>query len=344
MSATTTLDRPGGPEKAAAITPAPAEKKLERLNTASVKRHLEPEEIFDWESIGDGQIIPDDLLSTTPLTDVHLTAEQKAQLSRDEVSAMLSAGIRFEAVLMAGFSYLLATTPNLRDVRHVYALHEIGEETRHSRAFLRFIEATGSECENPLDRGPVAWVRNKVMKLLISQPALLNVFVLAGEEIPDLIQKRASEHPDTDPLLAAVNKYHRQEEARHLAYARLTLPELAETTGRIERWRIRRTAPFGINALFEGMLHPGIYSAVGLPGFKTWWRANRTGRRVQLRREAIRPVLQQVIDAGFVDEHKVPRGWRHVAGVTKRNEPLPTLDPEADELPGADHPAITSNA
>lgn len=326
MSATTTLDRP---------TSTPAETRLERLNAASVKRHLEPEEMFDWDTISEGQLIPDDLLSTTPLEDVHLTAEQKVQVSRDEVAAMLSAGIRFEAVLMAGFSWWIATTPDLRDLRHTYALHEIGEETRHSRAFLRFIEASGSQAENPLDHGIVAKVRNKVMKWLLTQPALLTVFVLAGEEIPDLLQKRASEHPETDSLLAAVNKYHRQEEARHLAFARLVLPELVETTGRIERFRIRRTAPFGINALFEGMLHPGIYSAVGLPGFKTWWRANRTARRVQLRREALRPVLQQVIDAGFIDGDAVPRGWRRLCGVTKANEALPTLDPDAASLPGA---------
>ncbi|OWY59001.1 hypothetical protein B7486_76940, partial [cyanobacterium TDX16] len=156
MSTTTTLDRPA--------SSTPPEVKLERLNTASVKRHLEPEELFDWSSIGDGQLLPDDLLSTTPLADVHLTAEQKAQLSRDEVAAMLSAGIRFEAVLMAGFSWWIATTPDMRDLRHTYALHEIGEETRHSRAFLRFIEASGSTAENPLDHGPVAAIRNKVMK------------------------------------------------------------------------------------------------------------------------------------------------------------------------------------
>ena len=51
--------------------------------------------------------------------------------------------------------------------------------------------------------------------------------MLAGEEIPDLMQKLASEHPETDPLLAEVNRYHRQEEARHLAFARMRLPELS---------------------------------------------------------------------------------------------------------------------
>jgi hypothetical protein len=313
-----TLDTPREPRREATS----AETRVERLNTASLKRHLEPEELFDWGSLGDGQVLPDDLIAGFH-AGVDLTDAQKARISREEVAAMLSAGVRFEAVLMAGFSLWIATTPDLRDPRHVYALHEVGEETRHSRAFLRLIEATGASAENPLDRGVVAWGRNKVMKWLLSQPALLTVFVLAGEEIPDLFQKHASEHPETDPLIAAVNRYHRQEEARHLAFARLVLPEVAQTTGRIERFRIRHSAPLGIRALFDGMLHPGIYASVGLPGWKTWRKASTSPQRLALRHEATRNVLRQVIDAGFIDEQKVPRSWQRLCGVTRRNQPAP---------------------
>ena len=55
---------------------------------------------------------------------------------------------------------------------------------------------------------------------LAKTEALLLVMVLAGEEIPDHLQKLAAEHPDTDPFLAALNRYHRMEEARHLSFAR----------------------------------------------------------------------------------------------------------------------------
>ena len=89
------------------------------------------------------------------------------------------------------------------------------------------------------------------------------MFVLAGEEIPDLMQKLASEHPETDRLLAEVNRYHRQEEARHLAFARMRLPELQQEASRWERWRMRHTVPFGIHQLFDSMLDPGIYAHGG---------------------------------------------------------------------------------
>jgi hypothetical protein len=53
---------------------------------------------------------------------------------------MLSAGIRFEAILNATFSRELAEAERLGDARQVYMLHEVGEETCHQRAFLRLIE------------------------------------------------------------------------------------------------------------------------------------------------------------------------------------------------------------
>ena len=36
---------------------------------------------------------------------------------------------------------------------------------------------------------------------LMRRPAFFCVLVLTGEEIPDLYQKLASEHPDTDPFI-----------------------------------------------------------------------------------------------------------------------------------------------
>ena len=88
--------------------------------------------------------------------------------------------------------------------------------------------------------------------------------VLAGEEIPDLLQKLAADHPDTDPLLAALNRYHRTEEARHLSFARTVLPEAWARAGWIERQRVRFAAPLMIDQLWKAFVHPGVYATVGL--------------------------------------------------------------------------------
>jgi hypothetical protein len=295
--------------------------RVERLNTASVRRVIEPEERFDWAELGERQIIPDALLSIDP-DEYGLTPEQRAKLSREEVASLLESGVRFETVLISAFALELAESRNLVDPRSTYSLHEMGEETRHSRAFLRLVEHIGPTAPRLMMKGVPAFVRKQVQRSLLRHLPLLYVFVLAGEEIPDLMQKLASEHPETDRLLAEVNRYHRQEEARHLAFARMRLPELQRSASRWERFRMRHTVPFGINELFDSMIDPGVYGTIGLPPMKTWLKANRSPRRLAMRYAACRPILESVIAAGFVEEGRVPRSWRRLCHVDRHGRPL----------------------
>jgi hypothetical protein len=299
------------------------EERVERLSTASTRRVLEPEELFDWSSLGDGQIIADELLSTHGLG-LDLTPEQKVRLSREEVAAMLGTGIRFEAALMAGFSLQITEAKDLADPRIAYMLHEMGEETRHSRAFARLIEKLEPTAVDPFHNGVIGWGTDKVMRLTIGSPAVLYTFVLAGEEIPDLLQKLASEHPDTDPLLAAVNRYHRQEEARHLAFARIRLPEVWAGAPALDRALVRRLAPFIIQCQLEGLLHPGIYRAAGLPGWSTWRAVHRSEALTELRHEATRPILRELVGAGAFRRRggRVTGAWRRLCGVDRSGRPL----------------------
>ncbi len=312
------------PTKPTATLDDAVAQRVERLNTASVRRVIEPEERFAWDTLTDGQLIPDELLSIDP-DEYGLTPEQRATLAREEVAVLLESGVRFETVLISAFALELAESRNLVDARSTYALHEMGEETRHSRAFLRLVEALEPTAPRLLDHGPWMWVRKRIQRGLLRHPTVLYVFVLAGEEIPDLMQKLASEHPETDRLLAEVNRYHRQEEARHLAFARLRLPELNRRASRLDRWRVRRLAPLGIHRLFDSMLDPGVYATVGLPPLRTWLRANRSDRRRAKRNEACRPILKAVMDAGFIRPGRVGWGWRSLCGVDRRGEPRPGL-------------------
>src|SRR5215211_1885414 len=142
------------------------EERVERLSTASTRRVLEPEELFDWDSMGSGQIIPDELLTVHGL-DLDLTPEQKARLSREEVAAMLGTGIRFEAALMAGFSLQITEADDLADPRVTYMLHEIGEETRHSRAFSRLVEKLEPQAVDPLRKGVIGWGQDRMMRVAV---------------------------------------------------------------------------------------------------------------------------------------------------------------------------------
>jgi hypothetical protein len=266
-------------------------------------------------------LLPDELLSIVGL-DVKLTEKQRAKLSREEVAAMLAAGIRFEAVLNAVFSLELAYTRRLGDPRHTYMLHEVAEETRHQRAFLRLREQISPVAKNPLDLPIPRFVARRIIRMTVKHEGLFGVMLLAGEEIPDFLQKLASEHPQTDPVLREVNRYHRAEEARHLSFARTVFPEVWAKLGRLERWRVRRVAPRLIGLLFETMVHPGVYEVVGLPGFKTWRAANRSAPRRAIRYRATRPILDTMCSAGVMPRDRVPRGWRDLCGVDRNGRPL----------------------
>jgi hypothetical protein len=287
-----------------------ASEKIERLNTASERRLVDPDkEILGH--IGAGQILPDSLLSIAGL-DLDLTPEQRHRLAREEVASIVASGIRFEAVLEAGFAMELKDFRDLTDPRAVYLLHEIGEETRHQRLFIRLLAQCEGTAKNPLVNpvmNVVDWVGTR---LIIALPALLYTLVLGGEEIPDLFQKIASEHPDTDPFIREVNKYHRMEEARHLSFARARLPEVWAEAGFIQKIAVRYVAPLVIRMMFDEMVHPGVYATIGLPAMATWKQANATPGRKAMRAKACRKIVDAVTDAGIFRKGRLPKGWRRL--------------------------------
>ncbi|MGZ8765853.1 MAG: diiron oxygenase, partial [Acidimicrobiia bacterium] len=131
-----------------------------------------------------------------------------------------------------------------------------------------------------------------------------------------------ADHPDTDPLLAALNRYHRMEEARHLSFARTVLPEAWARVGWIERQRVRFAAPLMIDQLWQAFVHPGVYATVGLPTWKTWKAVAQLPRRIELRKLATRPVLETLLEAGVIRRGRVPRGWRKLCGVDRHGAPV----------------------
>lgn len=312
---TTTM--PTAPDR---TTTSDSAERIARLSRASAKRVIDPDRDLPG-SLGEGQLIPDELLTVAGL-DLDLTPEQRRVLSREEIASITDAGIRFESVLNAGFSMQIVGARDLTDPRITFLLHEIGEETRHQRLFIRLLEQIRPQAVDPLDRGVARWLMRFGSRTIIKLPALLHTLVLAGEEIPDLFQKHASEHPDTDPFLKEVNRYHRQEEARHLSYARTVLPEIWAEASAVERYAVRRIAPFVIRGMFETIVHPGVYAEVGLPTWETWKAANRSPRRVALRHEATRPVLAALLAAGAIRPGRVNRRWQALCGVDAAGQPV----------------------
>lgn len=293
--------------------------RIERLSRLSARRVIEPDTEVPGE-LGGGQIVADDLLSVRDLG-LELTAEQRRRLAAEEIAAITDEGIRFEAILGAGFNLAIQRAGNLGEPWVTYALHELGEETRHSRLFVRLLGQLRPTAVNPFNHGLLGRIKRRVVRRLIRRPALFMVMVLAGEELPDLHQKRSADHPGTDPFLASVNRYHRQEEARHLSFARLRLPDLLAGAGWSERLEVRQLAPHMIQVQLEGMFHPGIYAAVGLSGWRTWWRVHRSPHMAAFRAAATRPILHELRNAGAFGAGRVPRAWRRLCAVDTSGVP-----------------------
>lgn len=291
------------------------EDRIDRLTTASARRVIEPD-VEVPGGVGDGQVLPDELLSVAGLPDVlaALTPAQRRTLSREEVASIAVAGIRFEAVLEAGFAAEIATARDVTDPRLTFVLHEMGEETRHMRLFQRLVASCEPAASTPIPFRLVQLGYRLVIHASVRFPALFYVLVLGGEEIPDLFQKRASEHPDTDDFVRAVNRYHRLEEARHLSFARVAYADVWQRAGRLDRFLVTHVAPHLVRFMFESMVHPGVYATVGLPAMPTWRRVNRSEARRSWRHEATRPVLKALVDAGAFGARRVPRAWRALCG------------------------------
>src|SRR4051794_33315987 len=295
--------------------------RIARLSHVSAKRVIEPD-VEVRGDFGPGQILPDDLLLTAGL-DLELTAQQKATLSREQVAAMLDGGIRLESVLLGGAGLLMSTWGDLTDPRITYLLHEVGEETRHSRLFQRMIGQLAPTARNPFHHGPGARVGAWLYRLTATHPLLFCVMVLAGEEYPDLVQRRAIEHPVSDDYLRRANPYHREEEARPLAFGRMLLPELWVKASRRERWMVRRVAPLLARLMVETQLsHPGVYAVIGLPPRRTAWKVNHSSTQRALVAEAMRGVLKSLLIAAPQMRGRVPRGWRRLCQVDRRGVPL----------------------
>ncbi len=304
----------------AITTDAPTATRIARLNTASANRVIDPDVDVQGHLDLSRQVLPDELLSIAGL-DLDLTAAQRHTLAREELASVFDNGLRFEAILNAGFSRMIAMAPDLTDPRITYMLHEIGEETRHQRLFARVLTQLDGQAPKPMDKPIFRMLERFGTAQITSRPALLFTLVLAGEEAPDLFQKLAAEHPDTDPFIKDVSRYHRSEEARHLSFARAVFGELWAEANWRDRFAVRHVAPFVVGQMFDFLVQPGVYSTVGLPDWDTWKAARVTPERAALRHQATRPVLRVLQDNG-VFRGDLPKAWQQTCGVDPSGQPL----------------------
>ncbi len=183
--------------------------------------------------IRDGKLEADDVLGATEWY-LSQPAGVRSRIGLRMLANFMKIGVIFEYVLKRGlleFAVQLPTgAPEFR-----YCYHETIEEAQHSLMFQEFINRTGFQI--PGLGGIERRCANFVVRYSHKFPELFFVFVLAGEDPIDYVQRQTlrKNRQDTHPLIRRIMQIHVTEEARHMSFARHTLrklvPELSTRAG-----------------------------------------------------------------------------------------------------------------
>jgi hypothetical protein len=212
---------------------------IRRLSHQSVVKHFDAYGDIEWDN-PEFRIDPDDLRWELEPDDVLGATEWysaqpariRSRVGLHMLANFMKIGVIFEYVLKRGLldfaSRLPTGSPEFR-----YCYHETIEEAQHALMFQEFINRTGLNIRavSGLERRGADFVVKYARKF----PELFFVFVLAGEDPIDYVQRRTlrKKREDIHPLLRRIMQIHVTEEARHMSFARHNLrrwvPELSTT-------------------------------------------------------------------------------------------------------------------
>ena len=239
---------------------------LARLSRQSVTKHFEAYEDVAWDDPSYA-VDPEDprfeLIELDPLggTDWYRSQPQalRARIGLHRFATFMKVGVQFENVLKRGLLTFAETLPNdSPEFRYVY--HEIAEETQHSMMFQEFVNRTGLRVEGMPPT--LLWFARSIPSLARRFPELFFVFVLAGEEPIDQMQRRAlRERQWRHPLAERISQIHVIEEARHMSFARAYLLRHVPRLSWWSRNLLALRSPFILGNTATLMLEPSAHFA-----------------------------------------------------------------------------------
>ncbi|HXJ36913.1 MAG TPA: diiron oxygenase [Candidatus Eisenbacteria bacterium] len=234
---------------------------IARLSHQSVVKHFDAYADIPWDDPA-YRIDPDDPRWELPADDAlgattwyqSQPAGVRSRIGLHLFATFMKIGVEFESVLKRGLLEFGAKLPN-GSPEFRYAYHEVIEEAQHSLMFQEFVNRTGFDIA-----GLVWWQRlgaRQVIRFARTFPALFFVFVLAGEDPIDHVQRMALKSGRSmHPLLRRIMQIHVTEEARHLCFARHYLRQNVEKLGWFRRFVLSRRAPFILAVMAQLMLRP----------------------------------------------------------------------------------------
>jgi hypothetical protein len=138
-------------------------------------------------------------------------------------------------------------------------MHEIAEECQHMLMFQEFANRTGLDIRGM----PRALKHASRVVLLLSRafPEAFFLFVLAGEDPVDHIQRKQLKESGTHPATERIMRIHVAEEARHIAFARRWLRERVPRLGVLRRAALGIAAPVIFGLMARVMAYPSPHTA-----------------------------------------------------------------------------------
>jgi hypothetical protein len=238
---------------------------VERLSKVSVDRHFDAYRDIAWDD-PEMAIDPADprfeLWVDDPLklTDWYArqSEEVRSAVALHRVATAMRIGWEFENVLQRGLLehvfWMDGKRPELR-----YLMHEVAEECQHMLMFQEFANRTGLEVRGMPTL--LKWASRAVVGLSRRFPEAFFLFVLAGEDPVDHLQRKQLTEGGTHPATQRIMKIHVTEEARHIAFAKHYLRERVPRLGRRRRSELKILAPLIFGGMTRLMAFPSPHTA-----------------------------------------------------------------------------------
>ena len=246
---------------------------IRKLSHQSVVKHFDAYADIAWDS-PDYRIDPedprwelasDDVLGATPWYRSQ-PAGTRSRIGLHILANFMKIGVIFEYVLKRGLldyaNRLPTGSPEFR-----YCYHETIEEAQHSLMFQEFVNRTGFKIPglSRIERRGAEFVVRYARKF----PELFFIFVLAGEDPIDYVQRQMLRKNRTDihPLLRRIMQIHVTEEARHMTFARHNLRQRVPELSSARRRRLAFSVPFVLGAMSRLMMEasPQIAREYNIP-------------------------------------------------------------------------------
>ena len=275
-------------------------------------RYDDPLSRIDWDAVDTAcWWLPPDALSLAGVPEFEALPERaRKRLSHVEYAHLLQAGLWLESVFMARLAALAHRSDDA--ARRARFLHEVREEAGHSLMFVELLHRSGFAMR--LSQGPALRVVDALARLLPTGSALFWALVVAGEELPDRLNRRLKRGIDDVTLSSVVYRMvqiHTRDEAAHAAYAREQCAQAAAAAPAGLRASLSPPLSLAIALYANYVYFPprAAYACAGLAHPQRWRAlARRNPARHALVGDMLRPTLAFLRRCGWrVGSRYAPR-------------------------------------